>query len=228
MILVVFKIIWGYSLCGGDRFKASPKLMLGLMIIICVIFISSVSAEEIDTNSSLELSDQLPIESAQVIDEPKLEAIDENEVPDVPDLIFNETIYIDSKNLDDYFKNGVLESKYSNKTLVFSEDFENLGKLSINAENVTIRGIGFKLTNTVFALNSKNITLQDLNIDLDEEFEENEGAGILVYSDYANLINLNVNYAVPANVGAYGIYAEGTSNNPIRNLRCGCFFLWRK
>ena len=219
MILVVFKIIWGYSLCGGDRFKASPKLMLGLMIIICVIFISSVSAEEIDTNSSLELSDQLPIESAQVIDEPKLEAIDENEVPDVPDLIFNETIYIDSKNLDDYFKNGVLESKYSNKTLVFSEDFENLGKLSINAENVTIRGIGFKLTNTVFALNSKNITLQDLNIDLDEEFEENEGAGILVYSDYANLINLNVNYAVPANVGAYGIYAEGTSNNPIRNLR---------
>ena len=35
----------------------------------------------------------------------------------------------------------------------------------------------------------------------------------------ANLINLNINYAVPNNVEAYGIYAEGTSNNPIRNLR---------
>ncbi len=190
------------------------------MVIICVICISSVSAEEIDTNSSLELSDQLQMESSPLIEEPKLEVTDdENEVPDVPDLIFNDTIYIDSKNVNDYFKDGVLESKYSNKTFVFSQDFDNLGKLNISAENVTIRGIGFKLTNTVFVLDSKNITLQDLNIDLDEAFEENEGAGILVYSDYANLINLNINYAVPNNVEAYGIYAEGTSNNPIRNLR---------
>ena len=189
------------------------------MIIICVICISSVSAEEIDDNSSLELSDQIQIESAPLVEEPKLEAIDENEVPDVPDLVFNDTIYIDSKNLNDYFKDGVLESKYSNKTFVFSQDFEDLGILNISAQNVTIRGIGFKLTNTAFVLDNKNITLQDLNIDLDEEFEENEGAGILVYSDYANLINLNINYVVPNNVGAYGIYAEGTSNNPIRNLR---------
>ena len=221
------------------------------MIIVCVIFISSVSAEEIDTNSSLELSDQLQIESApstdnlqmesdssinqlqmesdsadqfqmesaSLADEPKLEAIDENEVPDVPDLVFNDTIYIDSKNLDDYFKDGVLEPKYSNKTFVFSQDFEDLGILNISAENVTIRGIGFKLTNTVFVLDNENITLQDLNIDLDEEFAENEGAGILIYSDYASLINLNINYAVPSNVEAYGIYAEGTSNRPIRNLR---------
>ena len=205
---------------GGDKFKKSPKLILGLMIIICVIFLSSVSAEEIDTNSSLELSDQIQIESSPSLEESKLEVIDdENEVPDVPDLIFNDTIYIDSKNVNDYFKDGVLESKYSNKIFVFSQDFDNLGKLNISAENVTIRGIGFKLTNTVFVLDSKNITLQDLNIDLDDEFGENDGAGILVYSDYANLINLNINYAVPNNVEAYGIYAEGTSNNPIRNLR---------
>ena len=189
------------------------------MILICVICISSVSAEEIDSNSSLELSDQLQIESAPLVEDSKLEDTYDNEIPDVPDLIFNDTIYIDSKNLDEYFKNGVLESKFSNKTFIFSEDFENLGKLNISAENVTIRGIGFKLTDTVFVLDAKNITLQDLNIDLDEEFKENDGAGILVYSDYANLINLNINYAVPNNVEAYGIYAEGTSNNPIRNLR---------
>lgn len=189
------------------------------MIIICVICISSVSAEEIDDNSSLEISDQLQIESAPVVDEPKLEAKEDVEVPDVPDLIFNETIYLDSQNFDDYFKDGVLKSMYSNTTFVFSQDFEDLGKLKINAENVTIRGIGFTLKNTVFELNADNITLQDLNIDLDDEFADNDGAGILVYSDYVSLINLNINYAVPTNVEAYGIFAEGSSNKPIRNLR---------
>lgn len=189
------------------------------MIIICVIFISSVSAEEIDTNSSLEISDQLQIESAPMADEPTMEAGEDVEVPDVPDLIFNETIYIDSQNFDDYFKDGVLKPMYSNTTFVFSQDFEGLGKLNISAENVTIRGIGFTLKNTVFELNADNITLQDLNIDLDDEFADNNGAGVLVYSDYANLINLNINYAVPTNVEAYGIFAEGSSNKPIRNLR---------
>ena len=189
------------------------------MIIICVIFISSVSAEEIDTNSSLEISDQLQIESAPMTDEPTMEAGEDVEVPDVPDLIFNETIYIDSQNFDDYFKDGVLKPMYSNTTFVFSQDFEGLGKLNISAENVTIRGIGFTLKNTVFELNADNITLQDLNIDLDDEFADNDGAGVLVYSDYVNLINLNINYAVPTNVEAYDIFAEGSSNKPIRNLR---------
>ena len=70
------------------------------MIIICVIFLSSVSAEEIDTNSSLELSDQIQIESSPSLEESKLEVIDdENEVPDVPDLIFNDTIYNTAKDL---------------------------------------------------------------------------------------------------------------------------------
>ncbi|WP_406534742.1 right-handed parallel beta-helix repeat-containing protein [Methanobrevibacter sp.] len=190
------------------------------MVIICIICISSVSAEEIDTNSSLEISNQVQMESDQSIDDSVLEAAaDDEEVPDVPDLIFNDTIYIDYQNIDDYFEEGVLQSKYSNKTFVFSQDFENLGKLNISAENVTIRGIGFTLKNTVFELDADNITLQDLNIDLDSEFADNEGAGVLVYSDYANLINLNINYAVPTNVEAYGVYAEGSSNNPIRNFR---------
>ena len=96
------------------------------MIIICVIFISSVSAEEIDTNSSLEISDQLQIESAPMTDEPTMEAGEDVEVPDVPDLIFNETIYIDSQNFDDYFKDGGLKPMYSNTTFVFSQNFEGI------------------------------------------------------------------------------------------------------
>ncbi|MBR3140490.1 MAG: right-handed parallel beta-helix repeat-containing protein [Methanobrevibacter sp.] len=193
---------------------------MGLIIIIGIISISSVSAQEIDANSTVDLSNESQIGDSLLKNVPILgDSFPEDEVPDVPDLIFNKTIYIDYKNIDEYFVDGVLGNQYSNRTFIFTNDFIDVGKLNISAENVTLIGKGVTFKNTVFVLDKNNITLQDFNIDLDDVFEENEGAGILVYSDYANLINLNINYAVPENVEAYAIYAEGASNRPIRNLR---------
>ena len=143
----------------------------------------------------------------------------DEEVPDQPDLVINDTIYVTSDNFDDYFTDGVLTSKFDGKTLIFDQNFENLGQIVIKAKNVTIKGTGYTLKNTVFQIDARDVTLSDINLELDSEFKNNDGAGILIFSDYANLINVNVNYVVPRNVEAYGIYAVGEEKNPLRNLK---------
>ncbi len=186
------------------------KLFTFLMIICFLISISSVSAIDLnETNSTIDL----PIKDLTVL------TVDDEEVPDQPDLVINDTIYVTSDNFDDYFTNGVLTSKFDGKTLIFNQNFENLGQLVIDAKNVTIKGTGYTLKNTVFQIDARDVTLSDVNLDLDSEFKNNDGAGILILSDYASLINVNVNYAVPRNVEAYGIYAEGEEKNPLRHLK---------
>lgn len=194
-------------------------MILGLILLIGIFLISSVSAADVDCNKTLKKSNNSQIEILSDINNFNFDLFDDVVVPDVPDLLVNETVYITSQNIDDYFTDGVLGPQYSNKTFIILENFENLGKLNVNASNVVISGTGYTLKNTVFELNSDNVTLKDLTMDLDSEFDNNDGAGILVYSDNVNLVNLDINYVVPTNVEAYGILAEGTSNKPIRNLR---------
>ena len=187
------------------------KLFMVFVTICLFISISSVSALECN-NSTSEISNELS-------DVLSVNEYSDNEIPDYPDLVLNDTIYVNSENIDEYFVNGVLESKFSDKTLIFNQNFENLGKLTIHAKNVTIKGIGFNLKNTVFQVDASDVTLTDLNIDLDSEFANNDGAGIEILSDYVSLINVSINYVVPQNVEAYGIYAMGLSNNPLKNLK---------
>ena len=174
-----------------------------------MISVSSASAMDLnDTNSTGDLSVcELPILSI------------EEEIPDEPDLVVNDTIYIDSDNIDEYFTDGVLSSRFDDKTLIFTQNFENLGKLEINARNVTIKGAGYVLKNTVFQVDARDVTLSDLNLDLDSAFPSNDGAGIEIFSDNVILNNVNINYVVPKNVEAYGIFACGEENNPLRNLK---------
>ena len=199
------------------RIGLNRKLILGL-IILCIISITSVSAAEIDVNDTSDSLNSLEVQRLSVDNSSLLSDVDE-EVPDEPDLVFNDTIYITSQNFDDYFDNNVLKSRCSGKTLIFSQNFENLGKIAIRADNVVLKGIGFTLKNTVFELDAKNITLTDLKMDLDSEFANNDHAGILIYSDDAVLNNLDINYIVPLNVQAYGIFADGNEYNAVRNLK---------
>ncbi len=181
------------------------------MIICFLISLSSVSAVDLNmTNSTNDLS---------AINDMSILAADDEEVPDQPDLVINDTIYVTSDNFDDYFTDGVLTSKFDGKTLIFDQNFENLGQIVIKAKNVTIKGTGYTLKNTVFQIDARDVTLSDINLELDSEFKNNDGAGILIFSDYASLINVNVNYVVPRNVEAYGIYAAGEEKNPLRNLK---------
>ena len=83
------------------------KLILGL-IILCIISITSVSAAEIDVNDTSDSLNSLEVQRLSVDNSSLLSDVDE-EVPDEPDLVFNDTIYITSQNFDDYFDNNVLK-----------------------------------------------------------------------------------------------------------------------
>ena len=180
------------------------------MIICFIISLSSVSAVDLnETNSTKDLS----------VNDLSILSVDEEEVPDEPDLVVNNTIYLDSDNIDDYFTDGILKSRFNDKTLIFNQNFENLGRLVIHANNVTIKGIGYNLKNTVFQVDAKYVTLSDLNLELDSAFPSNDGAAIEIFSDNVNLVNVNINYIAPQNVEAYGIYAMGYPENPLRNLK---------
>lgn len=191
----------------------SRKLILGLIVICCILCISSVSASEINNETINDTQDDLLLQVENV------EVIGEVEVPDVPDLFVNKTVYVDSKNIEDIFIDGALQSKYANKTLIFSGDFENFGKLVIDINNVTLIGTGSNMKNVVFDVSGQNVTLDGFTMDLDSNFADNDGAAIQVSSDNINLINLNINYVVPTNVEAYGIFGAMSQRNPLRNLK---------
>ena len=192
------------------------KLIFALIIACVILSCSSVSAADNTTMSDV-LKNQTD-DVLSITEDTPLKII-EDEVPDEPDLVMNNTIYINSDNFDDYFDEGVLKSMCRDKTIIFTQDFENLGKLVIGVENVTIKGNDFQLKNTVFEVISNHVTLSNLNLELDSDFSNNDGAAIEVVSDNVCLSNLNINYVVPTNVGAYGIYAEGQKNKALKNLK---------
>ena len=188
--------------------------------------VAASDAEQINNNLTIEnnlgaqteLNDTDLLQSDNNLNNDVIQT-DDDEVPDVPDLIVNETYYVHDYDIGDYFDKGVLKSQYANKILVFTGNFQNIGKLIIDIDNVTIKGANSYLKNTVFDISGDGVTLSDLNMDLDSEFEENDGAAILLTSNNLVLSNLNINYIVPPNVEAYAIYATGNPRNPSKNLR---------
>ncbi|MBE6500360.1 MAG: right-handed parallel beta-helix repeat-containing protein [Methanobrevibacter thaueri] len=190
------------------------------MIIITAITISAVSAN--DSNLTIETTtNNTNISTPNHINNELIKIPDViiPDNPDTPDLIVNETYYVHQNDIDDYFNNGILNPKYANKTLIFTGNFQNIGKLTINTNNVTIIGSNSYLKNTVFNIQGNDVTLSNLNIDLDSKFESNDYAGIFISSDNVVLSNLNINYIVPTNTEAYAIYAVGNSKKPSKNLK---------
>lgn len=173
---------------------------------------ASVSASDVNNQTVNKTSDVLLVSE-------DLNLITDSEVPDVPDLFVNQTVYVDSNNVDDVFVDGALQSKYANKTLIFSGKLENFGKLVVDVDNVTLKGTGSNLKNIVFDISGTNVTLDGFTMELDSDFADNDGAAIQVASDNVKLINLNINYVVPTNVEAYGVYGVASQRNPLRNLK---------
>ena len=173
------------------------------MVFICLVNISCVAA----------------LENGTVVED-NLTAVDTSTLtPDVPDLVSNDTFYVNSNNVETYFPGFCLNNIYENSNLIFSGDFEDIGVLKIDSENVTVIAGGAHFKNTVFDISANNVTLKDMVIDLDTNYEEVDGAAVYVASDDVNLINLNINYVVPYDVNAYAILADGNSRYPSRNLK---------
>lgn len=182
------------------------KLILGLILLLTL---SAVHASDIN------VTDDVVLEAgdASVLELPPIP-----DAPDEPDVVQNETIYITPENIGTYFKDNTLESDYANRVFVFEGSFNNLGKMSINAQNITIKGDGAVFKNTAFDISKDNVSMSNLKFDLDCDLSDNDGAVILFDTNNLYLDNLDINYNVPFNTEAYAICGVGNTPSS-RNLR---------
>ena len=165
--------------------------------------------------SDINVTDDVVLEAgnASVLELPPIP-----DAPDEPDVVQNETIYITPENIGTYFKDNTLESDYDNRVFVFEGSFNNLGKMSINAQNITIKGDGAVFKNTAFDISKDNVSMSNLKFDLDCDLSDNDGAVILFDTNNLYLDNLDINYNVPFNTEAYAICGVGNTPSS-RNLR---------
>lgn len=182
------------------------KLILGLILLLTL---SAVHASDINVTDDVVLE----AGNASVLELPPIP-----DAPDEPDVVQNETIYITPENIGTYFKDNSLESDYANRVFVFEGSFNNLGKMSINAQNITIKGDGAVFKNTAFDICRDNVSMSNLKFDLDCDLSDNDGAVILFDTNNLYLDNLDINYNVPLNTEAYAICGVGNTPSS-RNLR---------
>ena len=182
------------------------KLILGLILLLTL---SAVHASDINVTDD----GVLGAGNASVLELPSIP-----DAPDEPDVVQNETIYITPENIGTYFKDNSLESDYANRVFVFEGSFNNLGKMSINAQNITIKGDGAVFKNTAFDICQDNVSMSNLKFDLDCDLSDNDGAVILFDTNNLYMDNLDINYNVPLNTEAYAICGVGNTPSS-RNLR---------
>ena len=176
---------------------------------ILLLTLSAVHASDINVTDDVVLE----AGNASVLELPPIP-----DAPDKPDVVQNETIYITPENIGTYFKDNSLESDYANRVFVFEGSFNNLGKMSINAQNITIKGDGAVFKNTAFDISKDNVSMSNLKFDLDCDLSDNDGAVILFDTNNLYLDNLDINYNVPLNTEAYAICGVGNTPSS-RNLR---------
>ncbi|WP_458454364.1 hypothetical protein [Methanobrevibacter sp.] len=125
----------------------------------------------------------------------------------------NNTYYVDNGNFNDFFADNVLRSEFVNSTIVFNGSFDNYGVLGFYSNDTVISSIDSSFYNTVFDLGASGITLYNIDLVLDGEFEDNEYAGIFIHADNVTVYNCTINYTCPENVTAFGIYSNGHHND---------------
>ena len=185
---------------------------VGLMFISLVLLFLVLNGVHADENATDVL--QVNVTEVDVSSSFQDESIMDN--PDSQDLVFN----ITSDNVDDYFVRGTLKSTYSYANLFISEDMEDLGILTIRANNVTINGNNHTLKNTFFSIESTGVTLNNLTLCLTESDEDNDYAAIDLWRASGTTIsNVNIDFNVPRDTSAYGIYSQGTRYSLINNLK---------
>ncbi|MBO7713019.1 MAG: hypothetical protein J6S85_05585 [Methanobrevibacter sp.] len=136
-----------------------------------------------------------------------------NALKDSNNGVSSNTYYVDAGNFNDFFNENQLKPEYANSTLVFNGSFENYGILKFYSNDTLISSINSSFYNTAFDLGASGIILSNLNIVLDEEFEDNEYAGIFIHADNVTIYNCSLTYNCPDNVTAFGIYSDGHNDD---------------
>lgn len=216
--------------------KTSKNILLSsLVLMVLLLSLSFVSAEDIGDNDILSSSDvngfilseegafedncvlcsdsssndNLAAKEMESDENPlKEHEVGANDLKGSASL--NDNVYsIDSDNFSSYFVDGVLKDDYEGSVLVFNGEFADMGIIGIKSPNVTVIGNNSLLRNTVFCLESSNIMLTGLNFVLDQEFAGNDNAGILVLGNNCTIYNCTMDYVVPQARTGFCVYAEG-------------------
>lgn len=132
--------------------------------------------------------------------------------------VINKAYTINRRNFYMYFtRDGVLKEEYSNAVLKFDGTFDGYGVITINAP-AYIKGVNTKFVNTVFHLNSNDVTLDNVNMYLTDSFKDNEYAGILIDANDVTVSNVFMN--ISANdKKTLGIFSYGDMDNTLSNLK---------
>lgn len=187
---------------GGENISWKKLLTTVFIIIIFFTIIASISASNIDDDVLNQTDLNMDVISSQ-----------DDEIPDVPDLIEDVTNNVTPTNIGVYFQNGVLNEKHAGETLIFSGNFENYNQLTIRSDNVKVIGNNAEFKNTFFKIESNNVVLKNLSFDANKAIKNNDWAVISVSGSNINLIDLNIKYIVPNDVEAYAILADGYNND---------------
>ena len=125
-------------------------------------------------------------------------------------VVTNDTFY-------DFFDNdGILKTDLF-KELVFNGTFSGLTDKIVFNMPIRVSGIDAVFNDIAINIASDNVKLNDLTLNSDKEFADNNGA--LIYATGANIEinNVVVNYTAPSEVEAIGIYANAANNFKLTN-----------
>lgn len=217
--------------------KLSKCVLLFSMSLILLLSISSVSAMEDSSDFKADALEDAPVlgmdecdnivsssdedgcigiassEDKGLVEDNVLCSSSYNALKDSNNGVSSNTYYVDAGNFNDFFNENQLKPEYANSTIVFNGSFENYGILKFYSNDTLISSINSSFYNTAFDLGASGIILSNLNIVLDEEFEDNEYAGIFIHADNVTIYNCSLTYNCPDNVTAFGIYSDGHNDD---------------
>ena len=118
-----------------------------------------------------------------------------------------------SKFFDD---EGELISDIPFDEIIFKGTFNDMGVLTIN-KAIRITGENALFNDTAFKLDANNIELNNIEISLNKNFEDIDGAAIYIGGNNAVISNSNITYNAPDNVQSYVIEVDMAKNVKILN-----------
>ncbi len=201
---------------GGVIAVKIERINVIIMITVISLISLSVAYAENSTDECLTQSGNDTTISQEINDN----ILDSNE--DAEKLESNTTIknyIVNTRNFNMYFDNhNVLKKEYGGQIITFNGQFTDKGIITIGLPNTVVTGRNTLFNNTVFCLESTNITLSNINFVLDKSFPTNDYAGILALDDNITVYNCNVNYRVPDGETGFCVFAECGSYEKINGF----------
>ena len=183
---------------------------------------SSVYAEDV-SNDNMTQSNDMDIVDIEDTDNNEVILHSNSPTTDDNDKLQSDEVksyVVNQRNFKMYFDDhNVLKKDYGGQIIVFNGNFADKGTIIIGSPNTQITGKNTLFNNTVFCLESTNITLSNLNFVLDKTFPLNDNVAILVLNSNNTVYNCNIDYTVPTDGDGIGVYVECGSYEDVYGFR---------